>query len=573
MQDRERIISCILDENILDKEGLDNLLEQERSTGENLVSLLKKGGLVSEERLARLVAVVSGVDFIELSAAAVDALTAHMIPLEMASENCVIPIRRQGSDLYVAMSSPLNLAVRDQIEARTGCNVIPQAASPSAITEAIRHHFSVQNTTRQTIASMRLKADTLRDGGPAARFKNKPDRIADAPITRLVSSIITGAIDARASDVHIEPQETDVRVRYRVDGILQEAVDVPASARQELIGHIKILAEMDIAERRRPQDGHLTFEHMDREYDLRVSSLPTVGGEKVVIRILDKSANKWVFDKIVPPGPDNHKLKSFLAAPHGMILVTGPTGSGKTTTLYSALQVLNTPGRNIVTVEDPVEYCLDGINQVQVNPAAGLAFAAVLRSVLRQDPDVILVGEIRDLETAEIAVSASLTGHLVLSTLHTNDAAGAITRLVNLGVQPFLVASSVLGVVAQRLVRTICPTCRRPYNPSAEELNILSGAGCEGVSELFRGGGCGGCRQSGYYGRKAVYEVLSITPQIRRLITEGSGDETIRERAVAAGMKILYRSAVDEVVKGKTTIDEVERVIDIRAGCDAGISV
>jgi type IV pilus assembly protein PilB len=572
MRHQEQIAAYILEEKILDREGLERLLEQERSTGEGLVNQLKKSGLVDGRQLARLVALVSGVDFIELTPDAVDTLAAHMIPLDMATEYCVIPVKRSGNDLFVAMSSPLNLAVRDQIEARTGCKVIPQAAAAAAIMEAVRYHFSVQNTTRQTIASMRLKADDRQAGG-VAHFKNKPDQVADAPITKLVSSIITGAIDARASDVHIEPQEPDVRVRYRVDGILQDAVDVPASARQELIGHIKILAEMDIAERRLPQDGHLTFEHMGREYDLRVSSLPTVGGEKVVIRVLDKSANKWVFDNIVPSAEDKRKLKSLLDAPHGMILVTGPTGSGKTTTLYSALQLLNTPGRNIVTAEDPVEYCLDGINQVQVNPAAGLVFAKVLRSVLRQDPDVILVGEIRDLETAEIAISASLTGHLVLSTLHTNDAAGAITRLINLGVQPFLVASSLLGVVAQRLVRTICPTCRRPYTPPADELSVLSGADLGGETQLFHGGGCSGCRNSGYQGRKAVYEVLCITPEISKLITEGASDEAIKDRAVAAGMKTLYRSAIEEVVGGSTTIEEMARVIDVRANRDAGVPV
>jgi type IV pilus assembly protein PilB len=379
-----------------------------------------------------------------------------------------------------------------------------------------------------------------------------------------VSSIIRGAIDAGASDIHIEPQQTDVRVRYRVDGLLRDAVSIPTSAQLEVISYVKIASDMDISERRVPQDGHLAWRHNGKEYDLRASSLPAVGGEKIVLRILDKNADRWSLDAVVTSPDDNKKFRQLAANPYGMLLLTGPTGSGKTTTLYSVLQLLNTPQRNIVTVEDPVEYRLVGITQVQVKPIAGMTFASALRSILRQDPDIILIGEIRDLETAEIAVSAALTGHFVLSTLHTNDAPGAISRLVNLGIPPFLVGSALLGAVAQRLIRTSCPRCRKAHAASVEEKKILLGKSSRAAApKLHRGTGCTACHQTGYKGRKSIYEVLSVTAEIRRMILDGSNDDAIRQQAIKEGMRTLRRSAVDEVVAGTTTLDEIMRVVDL----------
>jgi type II secretory ATPase GspE/PulE/Tfp pilus assembly ATPase PilB-like protein len=347
--------------------------------------------------------------------------------------------------------------------------------------------------------------------------------------------------------------------------MLRRAVDVPISAQAEVVSHIKILAQMDISEKRIPQDGHITLRHEGQEYDLRVSSLPSIGGEKIVLRILDKNASRWSLDEVVTSPEDNRKFRELAANPYGMLLLTGPTGSGKTTTLYSVLQLVNTPQRNIVTVEDPVEYRLPGVTQVQIRPAAGLTFASALRSILRQDPDIILIGEIRDLETAEIAIGAALTGHLVLSTLHTNDAAGAVSRLVNIGIPPFLVASALLGAVAQRLVRVVCPRCRQPYTPDPQEQELLQDhLGPGDANNLCHGAGCHYCYHTGYKGRKAIYEILPVSQRIRRMILEGVGDTHIKEQAVQEGMRVLRTSALDEVARGVTTVDELMRVVDLK---------
>jgi type IV pilus assembly protein PilB len=409
---------------------------------------------------------------------------------------------------------------------------------------------------------MRLKEDPQK-GAQSAAADQRSVRVGDAPVAKLVSSIIGGAIDARASDIHIEPLESDVRVRYRIDGTLRPAIEVPLSAHLELVSHIKVLADMDISERRVPQDGHMVTRHDDKDYDLRVSSLPAVGGEKIVVRILDKDINRWSLDDIVTAREDNEKFRSLVANPYGMLLLTGPTGCGKTTTLYAILQLLSTPEKNIVTVEDPVEYHLDGVTQVQVQQVAGRTFATALRSIVRQDPDVILIGEIRDYETAEIAISAALTGHLVLSTLHTNDAAGAVSRLINLGIPPFLVASALLGAVAQRLIRLSCSNCKKTYEPSEHELKSLFGGSYQDKkTKLCHGTGCSSCFNIGYLGRKSIYEILAVSPEIRRLILQGSNDDAIRQHAISEGMRTLYKSAVDEVVSGVTTVEELTRVVE-----------
>lgn len=565
MQKQDHTISYILKENILDEETLQKVLEEQEASGQSLISILKKNNLVDEEQFTKIIAASNKIEFINLSPDMVDSMTAHMVTYEMANQHNMIPVKKEDNRLLVAMSAPLNLAVRDQIEIRTACKVVPLAATPDAITQAIRYHFNVQNVTRQSVASMRLKEDRYKDELDNTELEDKSSRVTDSLITKLVSSIITAAIDARASDIHIEPQEPDMRVRYRIDGILRDEINVPSSAQQEMVSHIKILAEMDISERRLPQDGHIALEHNGHDYDLRVSSLPAVGGEKIVIRILDKSINRWLLDDIVTSPDDNRKFRELVKNPYGMLLLTGPTGCGKTTTLYSVLQLLNTPERNIVTVEDPVEYCLDNITQVGVKPVTGVTFASTLRSVLRQDPDIILVGEIRDLETAEIAISAALTGHLVLSTLHTNDAAGAISRLINLGIQPFLVASVLLGTVAQRLIRTICPKCKQPYTPSSEELEQLFASCGRGKSvQLYRGQGCDSCYHTGYRGRKAIYEILCVSHETHKMIVEASSDDAIKRQTIAEGMKTLRKSGVEEVLNGVTTLEELTRVVDMR---------
>jgi len=564
METQDPIISFLLQEKIVDEKTLAAALDQQRQTGGSLIGILKKENILDEEQLTRVVAAANKIEFVNLSPEMVDPMVAHIVPYEIASQHNVIPIRKEDHRLIVAMSSPLDLTVRDQIEMKTGYKVIPVAAVPSVIRQTIHYHFNVANVTKQAIVSMRLKEDTSK----AARQSTVEDKkvaVADAPIAKLVSSIIRGAIDTRASDVHIEPQESDVRVRYRVDGILRNAIDVPSSAQLEVVSHIKIMSDMDISERRVPQDGHMALRHDGKNYDLRVSSLPAVGGEKIVIRILDKNAGKWSLDAVVTSSDDNQKFRELVSNPYGMLLLTGPTGCGKTTTLYSVLQLVSTPERNVVTVEDPVEYRLDGITQVQVRPVAGMTFASALRSILRQDPDVILIGEIRDLETAEIAISAALTGHLVLSTLHTNDAAGAISRLINLGIPPFLVSSALLGAVAQRLIRVACPQCKQVYQPSQEERKLLLGeSGADGDIKLYRSPGCKNCFQMGYRGRKAIYEILSVSQVIRKMIVDGASDDKIKQQAVASGMKTLRKSGIDEVAGGVTTLDELMRVVDIR---------
>ncbi len=565
MEKQEHIISYILTENILDEQTLQTALVEQETSGLSLTSVLKNNNLVNEEQFIKIVAAGNGIEFINLSPDMVDPVAAHMVTYEIANQHNIIPVKKEGNRLLVAMSSPLNLAVRDEIEMRTDFEVVPLAATQNAIRRAITYHFNVKNITRQAIASMRLKTDSSRNEPMETESENKSLQAANAPITRLVSSIINGAIDARASDIHIEPQQPDMRVRYRIDGILHDAVSVPSSAQREVASYIKVTAGMDISERRVPQDGHMIVYQDGREYDMRVSSLPGVGGEKMVIRILDKDAIEWSLDTVVPLPDDNRRFRELVRNPYGMLLLTGPTGSGKTTTLYSALRLLNTPERNIVTVEDPVEYRLDGITQLQVKPIAGMTFASALRSIVRQDPDIILVGEIRDPETAEIAVSAALTGHLVLSTLHTNDAAGAISRLINLGVAPFLVASALLGSVAQRLIRTSCSGCKQAYQPSEDELKCLFGESYgDKKVELYRGTGCNNCYQTGYYKRTGIFEILPISPIIRRMVTDGRSDDAIKQQAVKEGMKTLRRGAISEVLTGVTTLDEMMRVIDVR---------
>ncbi len=564
MEKQEAIISFLETEKILDKAALKSLIELQRNTGQSLISILKQKRVLNEAQMTQAVAAGGGIEFINLTPETIDPMVANLISYEIANRYNVIPVKKEDDKLFLAMSSPLNLAARDHVEVKTGYKVVPLAATLPAVKQAIQYHFSVQNVTKQAIISMRLEQDAK--GEDSADGEQKSIKVTDAPITKLVHSIITAAIDSRASDIHIEPQSSDVKVRYRIDGILRPALNIPLSAIPEVVSHIKIISDMDISERRMPQDGHMIVLHNDREYDLRVSSLPGVTGEKIVMRILDRDANRWSLDTVVSSPDDKKKFKELAANPNGMILLTGPTGCGKTTTLYSILQMLNKPEENIVTVEDPVEYRLDGITQVQVRPTGGMTFASALRSIVRQDPDIILVGEIRDYETAEMAISASLTGHLVLSTLHTKNAAGAISRLINLGVQPFLIASALLGTVAQRLVRTLCVDCAQQYEAAEEELKLLFNDKQKRENvKLRKASGCTKCYQEGYRGQRSIYEILMVKDSIKKMIAEKSSAEAIEQQAIKEGMKTLRDKGLEEVLKGVTSLEEIGRVVDLRA--------
>ncbi len=565
MKVEDPILTFLSDEQILDEGVLEALVSKRRDTGDSLLSILKKEKLVDEELFTKIIAKTNGIEFVDLSVGKIDPMVAHLISRDLAGRHNAIPLKRQGNTLVVAMGSPLDLAVRNEIEIKTGYTVEPVAAAPALIRQAVKHHFDETDVTKQVVASMRLKNDRgARSEASAKRTRLQEN--TDDPISKLVSSIIKGAISARASDIHIEPQGLDVRVRYRVDGTLRDTVRVPMSVHAEVVSHIKILADMDISEHRMPQDGHATIEHEDGEYDLRVSSLPAVGGEKIVFRILDKRIERWSFDKVIASPQDNRVFRELVGNPYGMFLVTGPTGSGKTTTLYSVLQLVNTPEKNIVTVEDPVEYRLDGITQVQVKPIAGMTFPSALRSILRQDPDIILIGEIRDRETAEIAIGAALTGHLVLSTLHTNDASGAVSRLVNLGIPPFLVGSALLGVAAQRLVKQCCPECKEASTASKAESQILAKESGEKKFQVWRGIGCRHCYESGYAGRMSIYEILPVSRQIQRMIVEGMDDDAIKRQAVSEGMRTLRKATTDAILEGHTTVQEMLRVVDVERG-------
>ncbi len=569
MEHQDPVITVLLDEDILDDQGVQKLLDQQGESGKSLISLLKSQELVNQDQLTKLAAVSNGIEFIELTSEMVDPVAVRLVSYDIARQHNLVPLRIEKGVLYVAMSSPLNLSARDAITTKTGYKVVPLGATREAVTQAIDLHFDVKSVTQQDIVTMRLK-DSGEADGKARKQKGKSANVAGAPVVRLVDSIITGGIDARSSDIHLEPQEPDMRVRYRIDGIMINALEVPVSAQREVISHIKILADMDISERRIPQDGHISIQHNGRDYDLRVSSLPSTGGEKIVLRILDASKGLQAIDQIITSQADYEKVNSLIAKPYGMILVTGPTGSGKTTTLYSIIQALNTPEKNIVTVEDPVEYRLNGITQVQVKPEINMTFASSLRSILRQDPDIVLIGEIRDLETAEIAVSAALTGHLVLSTLHTNDAAGAVSRLVNLGMAPFQVSSALLGVMAQRLARTICPKCKVSHKPTQQELATLFGDGANTKADkhrdakLYKGKGCESCRGTGYRGREGLFEIFEMNSTLRNMVVEGVSDDKLKACALTQGMKTLRMKGIEQILEGSTTLEEITRVVNMK---------
>jgi len=561
------LTSVFVQEGILTPGELDGALAMRTDVAEDIGEFLVRKGMITERDRVRCVGIQHGIQFVELSGQELDIEAAHLVPHTMALRYKLIPVGRSGDLIKVAMSNPLDVQAIDDIAKVTGLEPLPMIAVEDEILEAIFNCFGAAGDISDIIVEAIKDADAevkIREEEPEEADSNVADLkdlAGGAPVVRLVNALIARAIAERASDIHIEPEVGRVRVRLRIDGILHEVMTIPKDLQAPVISRIKVMGGMDVAERRAPQDGRITLIARPQEYDFRISTFPAIHGENIVIRVLEKSAARITLDKLGLRPNVAEDFGRMTQAPYGMILTCGPTGAGKTTSLYAALNMINTVERNIITIEDPVEYQLPGVIQGNVNRKAGLTFASGLRTIVRQDPDVILVGEIRDSETAEVAVEAALTGHLVLSTLHANDSAGAAARLIDMQVEPFLVASSIVGVLSQRLIRTICPRCAAPFNPDPKllaQLNLpISASDMEGA---MKGTGCEQCGRTGYKGRTGIYELLKMDDDIRAAIIERSSAAAIRQIAIKKGMRTLREDALEKVKSGQTTIEEVMRV-------------
>ena len=547
----------LLEQGQITQEQLEKALAEHKSTARSLGRTLIDLGYIKERDLVVALAEQVGLDFVDLSEYQIDPIAATLLPEQLAKRYRALPIGESDGKLLVAMSDPANVFALDDIRSVTNRDVQPVVATASDVERAIAKFGGMGDQVEALVseASSKLESEDSFDDVEAA--------VEDAPIVKLVQAIMTQAVADRASDVHIEPHERDVRVRFRVDGVLHEVMHSPKNIQNGLISRLKIMADLNIAERRVPQDGRMSIKVGKKVLDIRLATLPTVFGEKVVLRILDKSHGLLQLSDLGFQEEAFKKYQQAFRKPYGTILATGPTGSGKSTTLYATLNILNDIDRNIITVEDPVEYRLAGVNQMQVNPKAGLTFASALRSILRADPDVVLIGEIRDRETAMIAVEAALTGHLVLSTLHTNDAPAAITRLTEMEVETFLVASALDCVVAQRLARVLCERCKEAFSPEPKEL-LESGLPewrVPEVRELFRPVGCSACANTGYRGRMGLYEVMPVSEEIERLTVERASSDQIRAVAIEQGMLTLRGDGLEKAIRGSTSLQEIARVV------------
>jgi len=544
----------LLDEGLVTRSDLERAQARQLETGETLSRVLVEEEIVAENDLVQILARHVGVEFVNLAEVAIDPSASVLIPETIARRHTVIPVGYDDGRLVVAMADPGNVLVIDDIRAITGLRVIVKAGTRSDIEDAIRR----VNRLDDSVADF---TDFVSEDEEEEDLSTIEAAVEEAPIVKLVSTLVSRAVTERASDIHIEPAERDLRVRFRIDGVLHEIMTTPKSVTGAVVSRLKIMADLDIAERRVPQDGRVALKIGGRQIDLRVATLPTIYGEKVVMRILDKD------DAILPLedlGFLPESLKRFeesYTKPYGAILVTGPTGSGKTTTLYSTLNIVNSADRNIITVEDPVEYRLPGIIQVQVNRKAGLVFGTALKAILRSDPDVVLIGEVRDTETARIAIEAALTGHLVLTTLHTNDASSSIGRLVDMGVEAYLVSSALDSIVAQRLARRICERCRQPREATAKMVEQMGFTEDDGPITVYDAVGCKVCSETGYRGRVCINEILLVSEEIQRMAVERRPSDEIKRVAVEQGMLTLRRDGMEKVRLGMTTLEEVLRVV------------
>ncbi len=560
-----QIAQDLVGEGVLSPENLEAVRARwNPQNGKSLTGELVESGLARDSQVRRALSRRLGLPFEEtLSEDKVDKLLVSRIPLNFLLANRLIPLReREDGVVLVAMADPLDVQPLDDLRLLLDREVEIVVSVPEEIVRiANRCYGHAEGAAEAMLEGMEEDEESPEMVTLTDEAEDLLDIAAKAPVIKLVNLIIFEAVKARASDIHIEPFEKDLRVRYRIDGILYDAINPPKQYQSSIISRVKIMANLNIAEKRLPQDGRIKIKITDREIDIRVSVIPVSFGERIVLRLLDKSSQLFGLTDLGLSDQGLKTLKRILQLTHGIVLVTGPTGSGKTTTLYAALHEMNSVDKNIITIEDPVEYQLPGIGQIQVNPKINLTFANGLRSILRQDPDIVLVGEMRDAETAEIAIQASLTGHLVFSTLHTNDAAGAITRMIDMGVEPYLVSSSVVGIMAQRLIRRICPHCREEYAPAEEALRGIGLTRADlGERVLYRGKGCSQCFNSGYMGRSAIFEMLLIDDEIRRMVVERTDTGTIKRAALRKGMFTLRMDGARSVLKGDTTIEEVIRV-------------
>jgi type IV pilus assembly protein PilB len=557
LKKKKHLGQILVEEGLITDEQLEQALKEQERVPKSLGRILIDLRLIREDDLVRALALQVGLEFVDLTEYPIDPAVATLIPESVAKRYRALPFAERDGKLLVAMSDPANVYALDDMRTITGREIQPIVATAADVMAAIRKYNQMEGAVEQLASEASQQAgDTVTlDVGEAA--------VEDAPIVKLVHLVLTRAIEERASDVHVEPTENDIRIRLRVDGVLHEVMRSPKNIQGGLVSRLKVMADLNIAEKRIPQDGRVGLKVGNRSVDMRVATLPTVFGEKVVIRILDKESVLLQLEDLGFLEDSYKRFEESFRKPYGAILVTGPTGSGKSTTLYGVLNILNQADRNIITVEDPVEYRLRGVNQLQVNPKAGLSFASALRSILRSDPDIIMVGEIRDRETAMIAVESALTGHLLLSTLHTNDAASAITRLTEMEVETYLVASALDCVVAQRLVRKLCDRCKEPYAPTEAQLREAGYAEYlwGDITELVHPVGCQACAKTGFRGRLGLYEVMPVTEEIERLTVERSSSERIRQVALEQGMTSLRTDGLEKARLGVTSVEEVLRVV------------